>query len=46
VLMLIQWFSKWDVVICNLLALCVSGIINFVMNEFVIFRRKEENTCH
>lgn len=40
VLMLIQWISKWDVVICNLLALCVSGIVNFVMNEFVVFKRK------
>ena len=40
-LMLIQWLSKWDVVICNLLALCVSGCINFTMNEFVIFKKKK-----
>lgn len=40
VLMLIQWLSKWDVVICNLLALCVSGTVNFVMDEFVVFKRK------
>ena len=40
-LMLIQWLSKWDVVICNLLALCVSGCINFSMNEFVIFKKKK-----
>lgn len=40
VLMLIQWLTQWDVVICNLLALCVSGTINFVMDEFVIFKRK------
>jgi len=41
VLMLIQWLTKWDVVICNLLALCVSGIVNYSMNEFVIFKRKK-----
>lgn len=40
-LMLIQWLTRWDVVICNLLALCVSGCINFTMNEFVIFKRKK-----
>ena len=41
-LMLIQWLTKLDVVICNLLALCVSGGINFAMNEFVIFKKKKE----
>ena len=40
-LMLIQWLTKWEVVICNLLALCVSGCVNFSMNEFVIFKKKE-----
>ena len=33
--------SKWDPVICNLIALCFSGVLNFVINEFVIFRKKE-----
>lgn len=42
VLMLIQYLTRWDVVICNLLALCVSGFFNFVMNEFVIFKKKSE----
>lgn len=41
VLMLIQYLTKWDVVICNLLALCVSGVFNFVMNEFVVFKKKK-----
>lgn len=40
ILMLIQYLTKWDVVICNLLALCVSGIFNFSMDEFVIFKKK------
>ncbi len=31
--------TGWDPVICNLLALCVSGLLNFVLNEFVIFKK-------
>lgn len=42
VLMLIQWLTKWDVVICNLLALCVSGVANFLMGNFVVFKKKAE----
>jgi len=41
-LMLIQWLTKWDVVICNLLALCVSGVVNFLMDNFVVFKKKAE----
>ena len=41
VLLLIQALTKWDVVICNLLALCVSGTYNFMMNELVIFRKRK-----
>jgi len=29
-------------VLCNLLGLCFSGAFNFVMNEFVIFNKKDE----
>jgi putative flippase GtrA len=41
-LLSIQAVTKWDVVICNLLALCVSGTYNFVMNELVIFKNKNK----
>ena len=41
-LMLIQALTKWDVVICNLLALCVSGTYNFAMDELVIFKKKNK----
>ena len=34
-----------DVVICNLLALCFSGLINFAMNETVVFKRKKEKNA-
>ncbi len=39
-LLTIQWITKWDVVICNLLALICSGIFNFVVNEWVVFKKK------
>lgn len=38
--LLIRHFAGLNVVICNLLALVFSGIFNFVMNEWVIFRKK------
>lgn len=41
VLVVIQALTKWDVVICNLLALCVSGTYNFMMNELVIFKKRK-----
>ncbi len=41
ILLLIQALTKWDVVICNLLALCVSGTYNFIMNDRVIFKKKK-----
>lgn len=40
-LMLIEYLTKLDVVICNWLALCISGIFNFSMDEFVIFKKKK-----
>ena len=36
VLLLIEKFTGWDVVICNLVAMCFSGIINFAINNLVI----------
>ncbi len=39
-LLLFEVIFGWDVVYCNLAALCISGIINFSMGEWVIFRKK------
>lgn len=39
ILLLEQMFG-WNVVICNLAALCLSGLINFSLSEWVIFRKK------
>ena len=41
VLLLIERFTGWDVVICNLIAMCFSGIINFTVNNFLIFKKKK-----
>ena len=38
---LIRHFAGLNVVLCNLIALVFSGIFNFVMNEWVIFRNKK-----
>ena len=39
VLLLIERFTGWDVVICNLVAMCFSGIINFAINNRLIFKK-------
>ena len=41
VLLLIERFTGWDVVICNLIAMCFSGIINFIINNLLIFKKKK-----
>ena len=40
-LLLFERLFNWNVVICNLAALCISGLINFSMNEWVIFKRSK-----
>ena len=32
--------SSFEPVVCNLLGLCLSGLFNFAMSEFVIFNKK------
>ena len=40
-LLIIEKFTGWDVVICNLLAMCVSGVLNFTINNMFLFKRKK-----
>ena len=40
-LLLIERFFGWDVVICNLVAMCFTGIINFAINNRLIFKKKK-----
>jgi len=39
-----DWFQDTnnEPVLCNLLALCVSGCFSFVLNEFVVFKEPEK----
>ena len=34
--------KTYEPVLCNLLALCISGFFSFVLNEFVVFRKKKD----
>lgn len=40
VLLLVEKITGWDVVLCNLTAMCFSGILNFAINNMVIFKNK------
>ena len=37
---LLKLTVDWDMVICNFIAMTLAGIINFIMNEKVIFKKK------
>lgn len=39
-MLLVERFTGWDVVLCSLLAMCLSGLVNFVMTDNVIFRKR------
>lgn len=41
VLLLIERLTGWDVVVCNLAAMCFSGMINFAINNMFIFRKEK-----
>ena len=38
-LLLFERIFGWNVVVCNLAALCLSGMLNFLMGECVIFKK-------
>lgn len=40
-LLVIETFTGWDVVACNLIAMCCSGCINFIINNLLIFKQKK-----
>lgn len=41
IMLLIEKFTGWDVVICNLLAMCFSGILNFTIENRLIFKKNK-----
>ena len=38
IILLIGKFTSWDVMICSVLAMCVTGIINFILTDILVFR--------
>ena len=40
ILLLLERAFHWDVLLCNIVALCFSGLLNFFMYERVIFSQK------
>lgn len=41
ILLIIERLTGWNVVFCNLAALCISGILNFSLSEWVIFKKRK-----
>ncbi|MBR5836833.1 MAG: GtrA family protein [Bacteroidales bacterium] len=41
VLLLIERFTGWDVVVCSILAMCFSGIMNFILTNNLVFRKRK-----
>lgn len=39
-LLLFKKFFGWEVVYCNFLALLISGIVNYTLTEFVVFKKR------
>lgn len=39
-LLLFERLFGWDVVYCNLMALIISGIVNFALAEFAMFKKR------
>lgn len=45
-LLLFERLFGWGVVVCNLVALCISGVLNFFLSEAVVFRNKSPHPAH
>lgn len=43
-LLLLEQLFGWDVLWCNIVALCFSGLLNFTLNEKVVFRLKKNHS--
>lgn len=41
-LLLLARMFGWNVVYCNIVALLISGIINFILSEFAVFRKNPQ----
>ena len=41
VLLLIERFAGWNVVFCSLAAMAISGIVNFILENRLVFRKRK-----
>ena len=39
ILLMIERFTGWDVLICNISAMCLSGLLNFTISNLFIFKK-------
>ena len=45
-LLLFERLFGWNVVVCNLVALCISGVLNYLLAETVVFRKPTIRPAH
>lgn len=45
-LLLFERIFGWNVVLCNLVALCISGVLNFFVEKLVVFRKQQQRPEH
>ena len=45
-LLLLEKIFGWGVVVCNLVALCISGAINYALSEWFVFRNNTPQPTH
>ena len=41
VILLVEMILGWDVLVCNIIAMCFSGILNFLVSNNLVFRRRK-----
>ena len=45
-LLLFEHLFGWDVIVCNLVALLISGVLNFFIEKLIVFRKKKQRPEH
>lgn len=45
-LLIFERLFGWSVVVCNLVALCISGVFNYFLSESIVFRKKSQRPEH
>ncbi len=45
-LLLFEHLFGWDVIVCNLVALLISGVLNFFIEKLIVFRKQKTHPEH